>query len=269
MLRREEGRDVSELEILDRLIAFDTVSRTSNLELIGYVRDYLAGLGVAATVLPNEDGSKASLFATIGPDRPPPPAERPFRRGARGRADLDAPALPSDAENGRVYGRGTTDMKGFVACALALVPRLAAGDLALPVHLAVSHDEEIGCFGAHAIASHLREIGLRPLAAFVGEPTGMAVVTGHKGSCGLLTEVQGLSATRRGRTRASTRSSTPSIWWRSCAARAEALEAALTRLPVRRPTPRSASASSRAAPHATPSRATAASSGTSARRGRA
>ncbi len=67
MLRREEGRDVSELEILDRLIAFDTVSRTSNLELIGYVRDYLAGLGVAATVLPNEDGSKASLFATIGP----------------------------------------------------------------------------------------------------------------------------------------------------------------------------------------------------------
>ncbi len=96
-------------------------------------------------------------------------------------------------ENGRVYGRGTTDMKGFVACALALVPRLAAGELALPVHLALSHDEEIGCFGAHAIASHLREIGLRPLAAFVGEPTGMAVVTGHKGSCGLLTEVQGLS----------------------------------------------------------------------------
>lgn len=96
-------------------------------------------------------------------------------------------------EGGRVYGRGTCDMKGFVACALALVPRLAASDLALPVHLALSYDEEIGCFGAHGIARHLREIGLHPLAAFVGEPTRMAVVNGHKGSCGVLTEVRGLS----------------------------------------------------------------------------
>ena len=96
-------------------------------------------------------------------------------------------------EDGRVYGRGTCDMKGFVACALALVPRLAAAELALPAHLALSYDEEIGCFGAHGLARHLREIGVRPLAAFVGEPTRMAVVNGHKGSCGVLTEVRGLS----------------------------------------------------------------------------
>jgi acetylornithine deacetylase len=196
MLRRrvpEEGT-VSELEILDRLVAFDTVSRNSNLELVGYVREYLAGHGVEATILPSADGRKANVLATIGP------SDRPglLLSGHTDVVPVDGqawttPPFRLTRENGRVQGRGTCDMKGFVACCLALVPALVARDLVLPVHLALSYDEEIGCFGAHGLARHLRETGLRPLAAFVGEPTRMAVVNGHKGSCGVLTEVQGLT----------------------------------------------------------------------------
>jgi acetylornithine deacetylase len=184
----------SALAILDRLIAFDTVSRNSNLPLVAYVSDYLTGHGIAHDVLPSPDGNKANVLATIGP------ADRPGIV-LSGHTDV----VPVDGQTwahnpfrltrvgDRLYGRGTSDMKGYVACVLALAPLLAGVDLRLPVHLALSYDEEVGCYGVHGIVEHMRHLGLRPGAALIGEPSRMGVVNGHKGSCGMLTRVNGAS----------------------------------------------------------------------------
>jgi acetylornithine deacetylase len=182
------------IAILETLVAFDTVSRNPNRAIIDWIHDYLARHGVAADVLPNEDGTKANLFATVGP-------------AGNGGIVLSAhtDVVPVDGqtwqhdpfrlteEHGRLYGRGTTDMKGYVACILALVPRLRSADLRVPVHLAISYDEEVGCLGVPFLVRHMQTLGVRPEIAFVGEPSRMGVVNGHKGSCGMLTEVIGLS----------------------------------------------------------------------------
>jgi acetylornithine deacetylase len=96
-------------------------------------------------------------------------------------------------EGSRLFGRGTTDMKGFVACALAMVPKLKSAELRVPIHLAFSYDEEVGCLGVHGLVQHMSESVAEPRAVFVGEPTLMAVVDSHKGSCGMLTEVTGFA----------------------------------------------------------------------------
>ena len=184
----------SALAILDRLVAFDTVSRNSNLDLVAYVSDYLTGHGIAHEVLPGPDPAKANILATIGPvDRP--------GIVLSGHTDV----VPVDGQTwtydpfrltrvgDRLYGRGTTDMKGYVACILALAPLLKQADLRMPVHLALSYDEEVGCLGVHGIVDRLRELGLHPAAALIGEPSQMGVVNGHKGSCGMLTRVEGAS----------------------------------------------------------------------------
>lgn len=184
----------SAVAILDSLVGFDTVSRNSNLALIDWVRDYLQRLGVTPVVIPNAEGTKANLFATIGP------ADRPglLLSGHTDVVPVDGQAWTQDpfrlvAADGRLYGRGTSDMKGYVACILAIVPRLLAAGLRQPVHLSLSYDEELGCFGAPDIIRHMQAEGLRAAIAFVGEPSRMQVVNGHKGSCGMLTQVTGLT----------------------------------------------------------------------------
>ncbi len=182
------------LEILDRLVGFDTVSRNSNLALIDYVRAYLANHGIEHVVLPSPDGTKANILATIGP------AGRPgiVLSGHTDVVPVDGQIWTHDPfaltrVGDRLYGRGTTDMKGYVACMLALAPVLQRADPHTPVHLAISYDEEVGCFGVHGIVAHMDNIGLRPSAALVGEPSMNGIVNGHKGSTGMLTRVGGLS----------------------------------------------------------------------------
>ena len=184
----------SALAILDRLVGFDTVSRHSNLVLIDYVRAYLTDHDIAHVVLPSPDGTKANIFATIGP------ADRPgiVLSGHTDVVPVDGQTWTHDPftltrVGGRVYGRGTTDMKGYVACMLAVAPQLQRAGLRTPVHLAISYDEEVGCFGVHGIVAHMQAIGLRPTAALIGEPSLLGIVNGHKGSAGLLTRVGGLS----------------------------------------------------------------------------
>lgn len=182
------------IEILEALVGFDTTSRNSNLELIAWVREYLERNGIAYAVIPSPDRQKANLLATIGP------ADQPgfLLSGHTDVVPVDGQDWATDPfrlarVGGRLYGRGTSDMKGYVACMLALAPRLQAARLRQPVHLAFSYDEEVGCHGVHGIVAHMQAHDIHPAAAFVGEPSDMGVVNAHKGSRGLLTRLVGLS----------------------------------------------------------------------------
>jgi acetylornithine deacetylase len=169
-------------EILEALVGFDTTSRHSNLALIEWVEAYLDRHGVPHRRAPNHDGTKSNLLATVGPN---------VEGGAvlSGHTDVvpvDGQPWTSDPfaiveRDGRLYGRGTCDMKGFLALALAAVPDLIAANPKKPVHLAFSYDEEIGCLGApHLIEVINRELP-KPAFVVVGEPTDMVAVNGHKG----------------------------------------------------------------------------------------
>ncbi|MDP4004794.1 acetylornithine deacetylase [Methylobacterium sp. NEAU K] len=170
------------LTLLDRLIAFETVSRGPNRPLIDFVRTVLAEHGIAAELVEAEDGGKANLFCTIGP------SDRPgiMLSGHTDVVPVTGQDWTSDPfrlriADGRAYGRGAADMKGFVASALAMAMRAAGRDLAVPLHLAFSHDEEIGCVGVRSLIDRLAARGFRPRLTIVGEPTGMRIATGHKG----------------------------------------------------------------------------------------
>lgn len=167
-------------EILDSLIAFDTTSRNSNLELIAWVEDYLSGQGVASTRVVNADASKANLYATVGPNL----AGGVILSGHSDVVPVDGQDWASDPwtvteRDGLLHGRGTCDMKGFLALALAAVPLFQKG--AKPVHLAFSYDEEVGCLGAPAMIAEMAAKLPNPALAIIGEPTMMKVITGHKG----------------------------------------------------------------------------------------
>ena len=179
-------------DILAALVGFPTISSETNLPLIDYVRDYLEHLGVASTVVPRADGLKANLFAAIGPQAEGgvvlsghtdvvPAAGQPWKR--------EPFRLTREGE--RLYGRGTTDMKGFLAVSLAMVPEMLAADLKRPVYLAFSYDEEIGCLGAPDMIDRMLADLPRPAAVVVGEPTRMEVVTGHKGVVKMTSTVRG------------------------------------------------------------------------------
>ena len=171
------------LDILGKLIAFDTTSRLSNLTLIEWVEGYLDDLGVAHRRVPNHDGTKSNLLASVGPaieggvvlsghtDVVP----------VDGQAWVTDPFVLTPKDDGRIYGRGTCDMKGFLALALAAVPDLAAANPKKPVHLAFSYDEEIGCLGAPDMIRVIAAELPRPALVVVGEPTDMVAVSGHKG----------------------------------------------------------------------------------------
>ncbi len=182
------------LSILDRLIGFATVSRDSNLALIEYVRALLADAGVEARLIPNAQGTKANLFATIGPTD---------RRGVilSGHTDVvptDGQVWSSDPfklveREGRFYGRGAADMKGFLASALRAALLAAKRNLARPLRLAFSYDEELGCLGVHDMLPVVAAAG-PTLCVIVGEPTSMRVATGHKGKIFAHATCRGLSA---------------------------------------------------------------------------
>ncbi|WP_095199010.1 acetylornithine deacetylase [Mesorhizobium carmichaelinearum] len=170
------------IQILEKLIAFPTVSRDSNLDLIGYVTELLGTQGIACQIIRSPDGHKANLFATIGP------ADAPgvMLSGHTDVVPIDGqdwtlPPFEMTARDGRLYGRGAADMKGFVACALAASLKAAKMSLQTPLHLALSYDEEVGCIGVHSLIDMLRSAPHRPLLCIVGEPTNMQVATGHKG----------------------------------------------------------------------------------------
>ena len=173
-------------DILSHLIAFDTVSHRSNMALMDYITGLLAQVGVTATLIPNDDGTKANLLATIGPkDR-----GGVMLSGHTDVVPIDGqnwtrPAFEMTEANGRYFGRGTTDMKGFVACALMAGLRAAKRPLKSPLHLAFSYDEEIGCQGVRSMIDLLQDVPIRPAMCIVGEPTNLAVATGHKGKIAL------------------------------------------------------------------------------------
>ena len=172
-------------DIFSRLLGFDTVSAKPNGELIKFVQNLLAEAGIASVLIPG-DGGKANLYATVGPagiggvmlsghtDVVP----------VEGQAWTKPPFALTEA-GGRIYGRGAADMKGFVAAALHCVVQAATRPLQVPLHLALSYDEEIGCMGVRSLIDMLAAAPVRPRFCIVGEPTGMQVATGHKGKVAL------------------------------------------------------------------------------------
>ncbi len=183
------------IEILRTLVGFDTTSRDSNLALIDWVRAYLAEHGVDSRLVPNEDGRKANLYATLGPPR----EGGVVLSGHTDVVPVDGQAWSSDPftlthRDGRLYGRGTCDMKGFLALALAAAPALLAADVRRPVHLALSYDEEVGCLGAPAMIQRMVAELPAPSAVVVGEPTMMRPVGGHKGIAAYYVTVTGHEA---------------------------------------------------------------------------
>jgi len=181
------------IAILDDLVAFPSISSDSNLPIARYLADRLTALGATVQMLPDPGGQKANIFATFGPagdggivlsghtDVVPVAdqnwATDPFRLHER---------------DGRLFGRGTCDMKGFVAAIMATASDWSGAPLRRPLHLALTHDEEVGCLGAAALVDWLRSGGLRPAMALVGEPTGMGIVEGHKGCNEYTTVLTGL-----------------------------------------------------------------------------
>lgn len=182
----------SAIGILERLVGFDTTSRDSNMPLIDWVAAYLESHGVASTKVTDADGGKANLVATIG-------AQVDGGIVLSGHTDV----VPVDGQDwqtapftltrkgGQLFGRGSSDMKGFIACALAAVPDLVAAKLTRPVHLAFSYDEEVGCFGVHGIVDLFESEGFKPAICLVGEPTMMRVVNAHKGAATFITRLKG------------------------------------------------------------------------------
>ncbi|MBN8942175.1 MAG: acetylornithine deacetylase [Rhizobiales bacterium] len=178
--------------MLDRLVGFPTVSSVSNLDCIGFIKDYLASHGVASRLVPSPDGTKANLYATIGPEV----AGGVVLSGHTDVVPVEGQAWTSSPwtlteRNGRLYGRGTCDMKGFDALVLAAVPAMVRAKLTRPIHIALSYDEEVGCLGAPLMVAEMVKTVPTPAAIIVGEPTRMQVVTGHKGSLSFRTEVTG------------------------------------------------------------------------------
>ncbi|MEM8792306.1 MAG: acetylornithine deacetylase [Pseudomonadota bacterium] len=178
------------IDILDRLIAYPTISRQPNADLIAYAQDLLVSIGAHCSIVEHPDGTRRNLFATIGPlDRP-----GIMLSGHTDVVPVEGQSWSSDpfklrSENGRLYGRGTADMKGFCAAMLSAAER--AGGLKTPLHLAFSYDEEIGCIGVRSLIDMLKQAPVRPRFCIVGEPTSLAVATGHKGKTALRTVCRG------------------------------------------------------------------------------
>jgi len=182
------------LDTVGRLVGFPTVSRDSNLALIEWAKANLDALGARCRLTYNDDRTKANLFATLGPSAP----------GGivlSGHTDVvpvdgqkwDCDPFRAEIDEGRLYGRGAADMKGFVGIALALAPEFVANGLREPLHFALSYDEEIGCIGVRSLIADLAASGLAPSSVIVGEPTSMRAVIAHKGKHSYRCTVRGLA----------------------------------------------------------------------------
>ena len=173
-------------DIFERLVAFPTVSRDGNIALIRYVADLLGEAGIKVELYPAENGDRASLFASVGPDG----SGGIVLSGHTDVVPVDGQAWSSDPfrlveRNGLLHGRGAADMKGFVACALEAIIAASRRPLSRPLSIALSYDEEIGCVGVRPMLASLAKAGLKPDWVLVGEPTGMQVAIGHKGKTAL------------------------------------------------------------------------------------
>ncbi|WP_296433033.1 acetylornithine deacetylase, partial [Yoonia sp.] len=177
---------LSARELMDKLVSFPTVSRDSNLDLIDFVEEYLDGYGVASTRVPNEDGTKAALYAHIGPQVD----GGVILSGHTDVVPVDGQAWDTDPftvteRQGKLYGRGTCDMKGFDALALSAVPLALERGIKRPLQIALSYDEEVGCTGAPPMIDHMVAMGMpRADTVLVGEPSMMKIANSHKGSVG-------------------------------------------------------------------------------------
>lgn len=172
--------------IFDRLMRFDTVSAKPNLELMLWVKAELAAAGIEALLLPDASGQKANLFATVGPAD----VGGVMLSGHTDVVPVEGqvwtkPPFALTEESGRFYGRGAADMKGFCALAIDAMIKAAHRPLKVPLHLALSYDEEIGCMGVRSMVDMLAKAPVKPRFCIVGEPTGMQVATGHKGKIAL------------------------------------------------------------------------------------
>nr|WP_300311630.1 acetylornithine deacetylase [Halomonas sp.] len=182
----------STVDLLAELVAFDTTSHRSNLPLIAFIESYLTRHGVSSRRVLNATGGKANLYATIGPvDR-----SGVMLSGHTDTVPVTGQAWQFEpfqltAEGERLYGRGTADMKGFLAAVLAAVPAMVKADLAVPIHLAFSHDEEVGCLGVRSLIADLARYPQQPVACVVGEPTSMRLATAHKGKLAVRLHVRG------------------------------------------------------------------------------
>jgi acetylornithine deacetylase len=183
------------IALLERLVAIDTTSRNSNLELIGFAREWLESLGATCALTPSPDGRKANLLATFGP------ADRPgvLLSGHTDVVPVDGqdwhtdPFVLTRIED-RYHARGACDMKGFIAAVLAAAPNFARVGLAEPIHIALTYDEEIGCLGVPVLIRAMREMAALPRLAIIGEPTGMQVAIGHKGARAFAASFRGREA---------------------------------------------------------------------------
>jgi len=183
------------LELIEKLVSFDTTSRDSNLALIEFVSEYLSSYGIESQRVYNAQGNKASLLASVGPKT---------KGGCVLSAHTDV--VPVDGQdwatepfstvlkNDRVFGRGTADMKSFPAVFLAMLPKFLEANLRCPIHLALSYDEEVGCIGVGPLIALIKKMGLSPHLVIIGEPTEMKVINRHKGVSRLRTTVTGLES---------------------------------------------------------------------------
>lgn len=174
------------IDILEQLVSFDTVSRNPNMALMEHIALVLETAGIACTLLPDSTGNKANLYATIGP------ADLPgvMLSGHTDVVPIDnqewtKPAFKLTESDGKLYGRGTCDMKGFVACAIRAALDASKRTLKTPLHLAFSYDEEIGCIGVASLIDLLHRAPVKPAMCIVGEPTLLSIATGHKGKIAL------------------------------------------------------------------------------------
>tara|TARA_B100002003_G_scaffold68967_1_gene64322 strand:+ start:322 stop:1476 length:1155 start_codon:yes stop_codon:yes gene_type:complete len=183
------------IEILKKLIALPTISADSNIKLIDYCSDQLIKVGAEVKIIKNNNGTKANLFATVGPRNIPGVL-------LSGHTDVvpvagqswTVPAFEMTKKNNKIYGRGTADMKSFLACALHTALKASHMNLTTPLHLALSYDEEIGCVGVRSMIEMLKKSPFIPLFCIVGEPTLMQIATGNKGKVNVSVKLKGKEA---------------------------------------------------------------------------
>ncbi len=187
--------NIASLEWIRTLIGFDTTSRDSNLDLIHHVQGYLADLGVDSALTFDDTKRKANLYATLGP------TDRPgiLLSGHTDVVPVDGQEWDSDPftivhKNDKLFGRGTCDMKSFIAVCLAFAPKFLERGLKTPIHFAFSYDEEVGCIGVRRLIDMVNGLGVKPKMCIVGEPTDMQVTIGHKGKRSYRAKVRGMEA---------------------------------------------------------------------------